>query len=101
MEFDAHHDSDGLACRQTIYWLERDYCFDFNFKSNSVEFIFDEAIPEHFKKSFSLKYNDFILRKKIEEKTLSIKQLIMAKMLFPSNVSIQENNSKDPIELSK
>lgn len=98
---DPVHDKDRLIIRKAIYWLDREFDFDFSFSDVSVIFTIDADVEKDFIKRLLFLYNDFVLREQVRIKTEPIKQLIMAKMFFPDQVELPQNDLDDPIRMMK
>lgn len=99
-DLDSTLDPDGLACRRALYWFEKECQFQFNIIGSKLECLFENNSDfEYFSKKFHFRYNDFVLREQIRSKTDSMRDLILAKMLFPSNISLEENNLQDPLDI--
>lgn len=97
---DQKLDPNNRACRKALYWLEREFEFSFQLTPEELFCTLKTAEDlELFERRFVHRYNDFLLREELNSKTASLKELILAKMLFPANVKIPENDLRDPLDI--
>lgn len=97
---DFELDPKKMACRKALYWLERDFQFSFSFEEHEIICELHESVDiDQFSSLFVHRYNDFLLRGELRSKTDPLRELILAKMLFPGNINIPENDLRDPLDI--